>query len=507
VARDGSLTVSRRPFEERQPRAAYDLGLSVSIFIFASLAAGRIYRWPFDDEVFTLRIIARYPLVELTRRLLNAIDVHPPLSYVLFALGRYAGMGASQLRWMSISFTAGALAIWHWLSLESIYAKAQLSAATRILISMLFGLTPMAVSQGDALRWYPLLALLSSVTFLTYLLAGSRWYLCGISLGLAADAETLAVLVLLPIAVERYCFRRKIDWREDGAFAVLTGTFALPSIITFINIARYHPISPQTTPGLLRRVFDTALGLFGGLTLGVSQVWLAVIGAIAIFYFAYQAIAFSRENELAQRILRLALVLAIEAGILALAGLSEPRVFLFATPMMTSVMAIGFVAATLSSPELSAFMYALPFVVSLFVIGGLRRTTTPFKRNSAIPFDEVVDFVRTNQRGYTVVLTSDATVATSVDAPDLCADFYQSWSHSWSEPRCDKNDRINTVIVIKGSPLNEQDISWRDGMSTAISGKQLIAGAHFGRDDDAALKSRLTHTQLSSAILEASLYR
>ncbi len=141
----------------------------------------------------------------------------------------------------------GGLAIWHRLTLESI-ASAHVSSATRILIAFMFGLIPMAVSQGDALRWYPVLAFMSAVTFFAYLLGGRRWYLCGIPLGLAADTESLAILLFLAIAVERWAFQRRFEWREDVTFAALTGIIALPSVITFVNILRFHPVSQQLTP-------------------------------------------------------------------------------------------------------------------------------------------------------------------------------------------------------------------------------------------------------------------
>lgn len=238
------------PFDDQRFRNRYDLGLSVSIFVLASLAAGRVYRLPFDDEVTTLEMIARFPFSELANRLLKAMDVHPPLSYLLFSGARYARIEGQQLRWISLGCTVGGLAIWHRLTLESI-ASAHVSSATRILIAFMFGLIPMAVSQGDALRWYPVLAFMSAVTFFAYLLGGRRWYLCGIPLGLAADTESLAILLFLAIAVERWAFQRRFEWRENVTFAALTGIIALPSVITFVNILRFiqslsssHPESP-----------------------------------------------------------------------------------------------------------------------------------------------------------------------------------------------------------------------------------------------------------------------
>ncbi len=224
-------------------------------------------------------------------------------------------------------------------------------------------------------------------------------------------------------------------------------------------------------------------------------------------YFVYFAIGFAKKNPLASRILRLVATLAVESALVTLAGLSEPRAFLFLTPMLTSLMAIGLVTAIVSYPVLSTYMYALPLVVSLFVIGSLRRTTTPFKRNAAIPFDEIVDFINSNRRGYTVVLTSDTTVRFAVAESGVCAELYETWSHRWRQSNCNATRGTKTIIVVKGAPLNEQDEEWRLRLNSALSDKQLAAIAHFGRDTDAELKSRLTGTPLPQAILDASIYR
>jgi hypothetical protein len=125
----------------------------------------------------------------------------PPLSYLLFASALMAGTPVAGLRWVSTACTAGALAIWHWLTLRSL--DEPVPDSTRLLIAVLFGLTPMAVSQGDALRWYPLFTLTVAITFLIYLRSSHRWFLSTITLGLCADTCFLAILPLAALLVHR----------------------------------------------------------------------------------------------------------------------------------------------------------------------------------------------------------------------------------------------------------------------------------------------------------------
>ena len=105
-------------------------------------------------------------------------------------------------------------------------------------------------------------------------------------------------------------------------------------------------------------------------------------------------------------------------------------------------------------------------------------------------------------------MTMDASTAYSLSAfPELCVAEYELYRRGWLEPACLTDDRIDTVVVIKGDPLDENETNWRDKVATLTRGRQPIALAHFGRDDDAHFKSRLTGVPLSSSLLDAAIYR
>jgi hypothetical protein len=66
---------------------------------------GRVWRFPFDDEVSTLAVIARPPL-EVVNLSLWGGDIHPPLSYLLFQFLGWLGGGAPAMRLCSLGMTA-----------------------------------------------------------------------------------------------------------------------------------------------------------------------------------------------------------------------------------------------------------------------------------------------------------------------------------------------------------------------------------------------------------------
>jgi hypothetical protein len=488
----------------------YDQLGSVAIFIGVVLAAGRVYRFPFDDEITTLSAIKDISAhAGIARLWANRNEMNPTLSHLIFYAGSTIGLRTVSLRWISIGCTAGALAIWHWMTVDAL-GQSSLSISTRLLIALLFGLTPLAISQGDALRWYPPLMLPVAVAFLVYLRSSRLWFLSGIAFGLAADVGFIAIFPFLAALFHRYLVQRRFRWREDAEFLLLTAAFAVPGLISFLRVcAGYRAVeSLHYTSGVLRRVLETSLGFFGGVTLGISQGWLVALAIIGTVYLSYCALSLATINP---KLERLYIIIVINAGLavlFTLGGFSEPRAYLFLSPMISALTSIGLVCAITSSPRAASTSYAALVVLAVAVVANLRSSSTPFKRNAAIPFAEVVDFVKTNEQGRTAVMTMDASTAYSLSAfPELCVAEYELYRRGWLEPACLTDDRIDTVVVIKGDPLDENETNWRDKVATLTRGRQPIALAHFGRDDDAHFKSRLTGVPLSSSLLDAAIYR
>ena len=96
---------------------AFDLAASCLLFDGASMAAGRVWRFPFDDEVYTLGVIERLSFLKLVTVYPAGSDVHPPLSYMLFSLLDGFGLSEAGLRLCSLAMTALALVMLHALAL------------------------------------------------------------------------------------------------------------------------------------------------------------------------------------------------------------------------------------------------------------------------------------------------------------------------------------------------------------------------------------------------------
>lgn len=134
---------------------AADIVAALVIYIGVSLAAGRVFRFAFDDELLTGRIAEHaHGVFAFATYLLDGGDVHPPLAFTLFYVLMRAGFADWGLRLVSLALTALSIGLFHLLALAMVRERegAPVSPATRIVAVLLFGLSPMAVSQGDAIR-------------------------------------------------------------------------------------------------------------------------------------------------------------------------------------------------------------------------------------------------------------------------------------------------------------------------------------------------------------------
>lgn len=136
-------------------------------------------------------------------------DDHPPLSYLVFHGLRQLGLTDAGMRLCSLAMTALALMLVQILVLSWIAERerAAVSPQTRLIAVLMFGLIPIAVSQGDALRWYPLFALQIAL-FVTLYLAPQRdairlW--SGAALGLAGSTNFLALLMVPALMFAPIC--------------------------------------------------------------------------------------------------------------------------------------------------------------------------------------------------------------------------------------------------------------------------------------------------------------
>jgi hypothetical protein len=131
-------------------------------------------------------------------------DIHPPFSYVFFYGLRQLGCSDAAMRLCSPLLTLLALCqilVLSWLAQRSDDGRAVASSR----------------SQGDALRWYPVFAVLIALLIVHYLVP-SRQSQClwsAAALGPAASTDFSAALIVPPFLLYRHILQRRFRWSFD----------------------------------------------------------------------------------------------------------------------------------------------------------------------------------------------------------------------------------------------------------------------------------------------------
>jgi hypothetical protein len=489
---------------------AVDVAGAVFLFVAASLTAGRVWRFPFDDEIYTLSTIERMSPLELLALFPARFDVHPPLSYLLFSGLQHLGAGASGMRLASLAMTALALALFH-LSALTWMARGRepIQLVNRLIALVLFGLCPLAVSQGDALRWYPLFAALFAL-FVTLYLAGRNdaARLCSaVALGLAASTNLLAGPVALAFALYRYALQKRFAWRFDTAFWLITlaaGSLSVYSAGALL-FARFGQVGSQLGNGILRAVLTDALGFFGGDALGLGQAWI-VVPALAIGALALYA---SSDRKRPSAPVHLLLLMLAAAALTIVPGFAKPRSFLYLAPVMTLLVVI-YLDGLLRRGQIGRALAATAVLaaVNVAAIANISHNDHPFKRNAVIPYQSILDFIGANGSGQVLVVSTDPVIPWMLNhrAGAACASYF------FAARNClGAGARYDSVILVRGhSDKSASAATMRkfgESLAPLIAGRQKIATMQAGHDEDAALKSRLTGVALDAAILTVDLYR
>lgn len=226
--------------------------------------AGRVWRFPFDDEIATLSKIDPDAARELVLSFPATDDIHPPLSYALFCGLRQLGLSDAGMRLCSLAMTALALLLCQLLVLWWIAQPTAQSRRRRPVF--MFGLMPLALSQGDALRWYPVFALLSAL-FVTLYLApreGPAQLWSSVALGLAASIDFSAVLLVSPLLIYRYALERRFRWSFDPAYWLITAAGAAIGFCSayWIFVYRTQSVRAEFASGVVRAGLTDLLGFW-----------------------------------------------------------------------------------------------------------------------------------------------------------------------------------------------------------------------------------------------------
>lgn len=494
---------------------AYRIDLAVMLLLYAgvSILAGRVWRFPFDDEIYTLSLIEHVSAIKLLTVFPATRDVHPPLSYFLFWSLQHLGLSADAMRLVSLALTASALALFQLLTLTLLARRhgGSVAPASRLIAALLFGLNGLAISQGDALRWYPLFATLVAFAITVYLAAGNRaaTLASAVALGVAASTNVLAGFVALPLALYRYGLERRFHLRFEVLFwlvAVLFGALGLYTTASIL-LDRFGVVGTQLVGDPIRALLTDGLGFFGGHTLGIGQAWMIVPAVVVTALAVIAGIDRKRPDDPVHLLL-----LMLAAGVLpALIGFAKPRSFLYLAPVVAAVVTLYLDRLlTMHRVGLGVVAAALVLAPSIAARANLQGTTHPFKREAAIPYGAVLDFIDANGTGRELVISTDPVIPWLLRhqrrRASRCVTYFLRKRDCLAAGR-----RYDSVFVITGHSRRSDRAAtmarFTQAVAEATGGRQHVATLRAGRDDDAALKSWLTGVPLGRDLLTIALYR
>ena len=494
---------------------APDLIASFVLFVSASLMAGRVWRFPFDDEVYSLTAAeSSRSSLELLGFYLKGGDVHPPLADLTFHTLYHLGLSGAGIRLCSLAMTALSLALFHRLTLAMIAQRTQaaIRPSTRVIAALLFGLSPLAISVGDAIRWYPLFSLLFSLFVTLYLRARNEPARLGsaVALGLAASTSFLAAIVVLPLLLYRYALQRQFRPRFDFAYWAifsLFGSFGFASAYSIAVKRLGLAVGGQFDAGPFRSLATDVLGFFGGDALGVSQAWIVVPVTLITGWALLREIDRTRPANP----VHLFLLMFGAMALMVLLGFGKPRSFLYLAPVLAAILTFFFDRWPADREAWgTTLLVALVLMASVAAIANINHGTRPFKRNSAIPFADIEDFVQSNKKGNVLIVTTDPVVVWVLrhqgEQENRCISYFIR------ESACFAADRhYDSVFVISGHSSASDSgrfITRFDAQVKDVTvDKRKTAELHVGLDEDAGFKSWLTHEPLDKFILTIDLYQ
>lgn len=492
-----------------------DLTAMLALFFAVSFATGRVWRFPFDDELLTFTVAERVASArDFAIFFLKGGDIHPPLGFLGFYGLLRLGLGEGALRLCSLTMTGAALGLFHMLCLSLIARRSDqpVNPPTRLMAILLFGLCPLAVGQGDAIRWYPPFAFLVALFVVLYVAGGGRaarlW--SAAALGLAASTNFLALLVALPFMVYRYALERRFRPAFDAAFWLIVMACGSLGLITAyaLVLRRFGAISGQYSGfSPIRVVAYNALGIFGGDAVGVGHAWLV---APAVLIAAAAAVAAIDRKRPADPVHFLLLMLAA-VPLMTVADFVTPRSYLYLAPVIVTVLVMYLHRLGIDGGTRRGVAAAvLLMLASIGAVAGIDGGARPFKRNAAIPFQQLIDIVRANGDGRVLVLSSEPVLAWLLQhdraEANRCVSYFLRNAACFAS-----GQTYDSVFVVSGHSNRSRRTEFVARHAAEIgrltAGKQKLMSVPVGGDDDAALKQWLTGTPLSRSILTIELYR
>jgi hypothetical protein len=152
----------------------------------------------------------------------------------------------------------------------------------------------------------------------------------------------------------------------------------------------------------------------------------------------------------------------------------------------------------------------LPLTVAVAAVANINATSHPFKRNAAIPYRSVLDFIDANKKGRLLVVSTDPVVPWELQhtagREAVCASYFFGARQCFAPGQA-----YDSIVLIHGHSNQSGHPAlirrFDDKAKKLIAGRRKIVTLYAGYDADAALKTRLTGVPLGEHILTVELYR
>jgi len=374
---------------------------------------------------------------------------------------------------------------------------------------LLFGLNALAISQGDALRWYPLFAAEIAIAVTLYVAAinDAARLAAAAMLGVAASTNFLAAFVIAPLAIYRYALERRFAWRVDAALCLTVLVFGGLGVAAAASVLAGHPqlVGRQLGASVVTAAGLDVLGFFGGHSLGLGQAWI-VLPAILVSVVA--AIGVVDRKQRADPA-HLFLIMLIAVAPLPLVGFGKPRSFLYLAPVLAAVQVLYLSRLAQRRVEAGLIAMALLVAPAAAAIANIQGITRPFKREAVVPYDQLIAAIDANAEGRVLVVSSDPALAWILThqraRPERCVSYF------FGNPACFADTGgYGTIVIVSGHHSGAANVAAEHRAARAaalVADRRKVATVPVGYDADAALKTRLTGTPLTAALLTVDIYR
>jgi len=179
-------------------------------------------------------------------------------------------------------------------------------------------------------------------------------------------------------------------------------------------------------------------------------------------------------------------------------GFGKPRSFVYFALCVSILMSYRWLIETNS--RLKFLIAFLGLVTPLMVIANIKWNETPYKRNAAVPFEEILRFAQFNVRPGDAMVVSDPVLNWEMKRiNNVCVSLYLA------NPACDLASAPRLLVIDGYGVASRERNQWLAQKQSLLSNRTETVSVFFGIDHEAVLKRHLI-PGLDEYILKASIY-